>query len=74
MASRGDALTRRPVDLLLTDVMMPGMSGFVLARQAKHLRPDLKIIDMSGDGETAEGRDGERHGPLLQSRFASLSF
>ena len=41
------------VDLLLTDMQMPEMSGIELARQAKILYPALPIIVMSG---SADGR------------------
>ncbi|HMB71506.1 MAG TPA: ATP-binding protein, partial [bacterium] len=36
------------IDLLLTDVIMPGMGGGDLVREALPLRPDLKVIYMSG--------------------------
>jgi len=36
------------VDVLVTDVVMPGMSGLDLAGKAAELRPDLKILYMSG--------------------------
>ncbi|HMF60506.1 MAG TPA: response regulator, partial [Vicinamibacterales bacterium] len=36
------------IDLLLTDVVMPGASGPELVRQLVEQRPDLKVIYMSG--------------------------
>lgn len=36
------------IDLLLTDVIMPGLNGRELARQALASRPELKVIYMSG--------------------------
>jgi DNA-binding response OmpR family regulator len=41
-------LVDRDVDLLITDVQMPGISGFELARQAKLMRPRLHVIYISG--------------------------
>ena len=36
------------VDLLLTDVIMPGMNGPALAKQVRSLRPQMKILYMTG--------------------------
>jgi signal transduction histidine kinase/CheY-like chemotaxis protein len=36
------------IDLLLTDVIMPGISGPALAKQVRSLRPQTKILYMSG--------------------------
>ncbi len=37
-----------PPDLLLTDLIMPGMGGWDLATAMRQLRPDLRVIYMSG--------------------------
>jgi two-component system cell cycle sensor histidine kinase/response regulator CckA len=44
-----------PVDILLTDIVMPGMNGHELAGQLSPGRPDMKVLFMSGytDGAVA---------------------
>lgn len=44
------------LDLLLTDVLLPVMSGIELSKRLKELKPDLKVLFMSGYTESALGQ------------------
>src|SRR5438874_13388141 len=44
--SRGE-----PIDLLISDVVMPGMDGPTMVREARKSRPELKILFISGYAE-----------------------
>ena len=48
-------LGERPVDVMLSDVRMPGMDGLGLLREARRLHPDLVVIMLTAYGsvETA---------------------
>ena len=60
-----------PIHLLLTDVVMPGMSGRALALRLSELRPELRVIYMSGYPEEAITRHGvlERGFTYVQKPF-----
>ena len=40
-------MAKSPIDLLVTDVRMPGMNGFALINEAKTRMPHLNVIVMS---------------------------
>lgn len=46
-------LEKKPVDILLTDVMMPGMNGAELSKAVHEKFPEIKILalSMSGQGD-----------------------
>ncbi|MCU1284703.1 MAG: multi-sensor hybrid histidine kinase [Acidobacteriales bacterium] len=44
---------REPIDLLLTDMVMPGISGRELVDELHNSRPELRVVMMSGYSEKA---------------------
>lgn len=54
-----------PIDLLLTDVIMPEMGGKQLADQLKTLRPTTRILYMSGYSDEAIAQSGVRAMEML---------
>jgi two-component system, cell cycle sensor histidine kinase and response regulator CckA len=80
-AANGPAALRicaRPaqrVDLMLTDVIMPQMSGKEAALGARRLRADLKVLYMSGYTDDALGRHGvvDADATLLEKPFTRES-
>jgi len=57
-----------PIDMLVTDVVMPGMSGPELANRLKPRRPSCKVLYMSGYSGDAIARRG-----VLEARIAYLA-
>ncbi|MBI5360878.1 MAG: PAS domain S-box protein [Planctomycetes bacterium] len=70
------AYTGKPIQLLITDVVMPQMSGGELAKHIGRIMPDLKVLFMSGYTDD----DIVHHGVLdeglmfIQKPFTPASF
>ncbi len=64
---------KNPIHLLLTDVVMPGMSGSELAKKILEYHKDIKILYMSGYTDDAMIRYGirDKEVEFLQKPFSS---
>jgi CheY-like chemotaxis protein len=61
----------RRIDLLLTDVVMPGLRGYEVAQRVSATRPEMKILYMSGYAEEAlVGRAAINGSALIEKPFA----
>lgn len=60
-----------PIDLLVTDVVMPNMGGRELAHRLTHSRPQTKVLFMSGNPDQASltGGLGDATANVLQKPF-----
>src|SRR5229473_2684879 len=52
-------LREEPLEMLLTDIVMPEMDGIELARRASELDPDIKIMFITGFAAVALNSDSE---------------
>ena len=62
------------IDLLLTDVVMPGLNGRELARKALEAKPELKVIYMSGYTDDVLAGAGPRAGRAAAAEAAAIEF
>ena len=60
------------LDLLVTDVVMPGLGGMALAKKLRVERPGLRVLFISGYTDDAVFRHGvvESKAPLLRKPFS----
>lgn len=60
------------VDLLLSDIVMPGMDGLTLSQKAQELRSELKVMFITGFAGVAMGSSSSKtvkHAQVLSKPF-----
>lgn len=55
-------LVEKDFEVVILDVMMPGLGGLEVLRQIKTTHPDTQVILLTGHGSTREGIEGMRLG------------
>jgi two-component system, cell cycle sensor histidine kinase and response regulator CckA len=74
-ADGSEALARcereESVDVLLTDVVLPGMSGPEVADSLRRLRADVKVLYMSGYPQEVVASQGALDAPLVEKPFTA---
>lgn len=55
-------ITREPVDVVITDLMMPGVGGLEVLRQAKGMNRDVVVIIITGHGSLETAIEAIREG------------
>jgi two-component system CheB/CheR fusion protein len=62
-----------PIDLLVSDVVMPELGGRELMERALEVRPGMKVMFMSGHTQDVVIREGVQHGiAFLQKPFTTV--
>jgi CheY-like chemotaxis protein len=67
-------LGQRSVDLLFTDIVMPGMDGVELARHARQVRPGLKVLFGTGYAQTGYAQKAIERDAIHQARVVYKPF
>ena len=55
-----EALKAQTYDLMLTDIVMPGLDGLALAETAAKINPRMTVLMMTGFAEARQRADGAR--------------
>ncbi|HKT19569.1 MAG TPA: response regulator [Stellaceae bacterium] len=57
----------KPLDVIVTDILLPRVNGFALVRMATEKRADIKVVYVTGSIDPAD----EAVGPVLHKPFAA---
>jgi DNA-binding NtrC family response regulator len=59
-----EAASAQSPDVVVLDMLMPGMDGLETLEELKRVQPDLPVIMLSGHGEQKSAEEGQRRGAV----------
>jgi two-component system, cell cycle sensor histidine kinase and response regulator CckA len=67
---------RGSIQLLVTDIVMPGLNGYEMAQCVRAARPDIKVLYITGhvDGDVGRQCVADKNGTVLSKPFTPKEF
>lgn len=60
-----DKVRQVPVDVVVLDILMPGMDGVETLKELKRIRPEVQVVMLTGHGTQETAEQGREHGALF---------
>ncbi len=59
-----DIIKAQPLDVVVLDVLMPGMDGIETLQEIKKIKPDLAVVMLTGHGTVESASEGMKLGAV----------
>jgi len=62
-------IAEQPCEVVITDILMPRKEGLETIMELKRIKPEAKIVAISGGGKSGRGEDLLRHASLFGAHY-----
>ena len=59
-----DIISKEPLDVVVLDVLMPGMDGIETLQEIRKIKPELQVIMLTGHGTVESAAEGMKLGAV----------